>query len=411
MPTIRTSPYLNPVLNVDPPFGRSSAGRVMSSIDRSGGLPPAANVQAQARATVIALAKAERDRQIMVTKGYVAAANKTLQGMGALFAAGPTTAEMQSVLKNAVTDGGIISGRDYYDRIQKGLQTSYSKTSNTPENLKAYAQRAADNVSGAVPAPLVPYIRPSIQAASYVYATKQAQQTGAALAGIPDSVVDRMRLTHLAQERATYLMGLAGAPSIEYRLAGLGGIDTSHLNLSNACTSLSHWSAPNAQQRIDGVKAAFQYVFGSQPNDTEISYYGAMYWCAWANDDFSKSTMAGVMRQIKDAGGSTTPGRDAFPGGAAAFDSSFRVRPGFGFSASELGAFIGQLIGGATGGGGTGASVPCAGGPACSPGFYCNGSKCVQIGAEETDWTTYALYAAGAAALFFVVRSQMKKSA
>lgn len=404
MPSIRP---LNPNVSVfaDPKFGQSSAPRLMDRIDRSMGIPAPASIEAQARATVMRLAKMEQERRILTTKGYAAAANKTLQGMGELFASGPTTAEMQGVLKNAMTNGGIVSGKDYYDKIQRGVSPSFSHTANSPENLKAYAQRAADAAAGAVPAALRPYIRPSIQAASYVYATRQAQQTGAALAGIPDSIVDRARLAHMAQERATYLMGLAGLG------ANIGGVEFDINRIQDVgsigdCFRYDYTFNPtddNRSLRAMNVAANFAAIFGRAAVGSEIEYWGATKWCSSPNE-----TMAGQMRAVaaKSKGIPATPGPAEFPGGPTEFNKAFSKRG----DGSDIPQWLKDLVSiganvGGGGGAGGGMATPC---PLSPDGRVqlrnLQTGLCSPV-AEETDWTTIALWGAAAVAAFYVVKN------
>jgi hypothetical protein len=117
-------------------------------------------------------------------------------------------------------------------------------------------------------------------------------------------------------------------------LMGLSGIDESRIQATKDCISLldpSTYKLDTKAGRIAAIKATFQFVFGRQPNDREIEYYGAMYWCASVNPSDS-ATIVGVMKAIKRYNISTTPSANSFPAfngkrqGADSFNDSFRIR-------------------------------------------------------------------------------------
>jgi hypothetical protein len=320
---------------------------------------------------------------------------------------------MQGVLKNAMTNGGIVSGKDYYDKIQRGVSPSYSHTSNSPENLKAYAQRAADAAAGAVPEGLRPYIRPSIQAASYVYATKQAQQTGAALAGIPDSIVDRARLAHMASERATYLMGLAGLGRVH--LTGLGAIDWGRVqdlsgvgvcSVRDSADRVSNWYGSadvqkSKEARVARIRDLFAQIFGRQGSDDEITFFAAMKWCSGEPAATLKPIMQGIASVSRD---NAIVGPDKFPGGADAFNRAFSPRG----DAAGVPQWLQDLIhigANVSGGGGTtGNTMPCPVGPSGQLQYRNQTTGICTPFDSGSDWTTYALYGAAAVAAYLVFK-------
>lgn len=263
------------------------------------------DVRAQSRRAVEQIAAMEQQRQILVSKGYVAAAGRTLQGMADVVAAAPTLEELQNAVKALMTDGSIISGRDYYSRIQAGLNPVWYQGGFTaPGNLEEYVIRRLR--FDTYPNQLQPYVLPGVQAASYWYASVQSQRAGAALNGFgssaPASVVDAARIQEQTRKRMTFLMGLAG---------GVGGLpeEVAKVNLLTDVHSGRIRTAPdtkfNDPNKVFGVDAlvcqnkdnidelkncrkvkvawvvdAFKRIHGREPNAAQIKFYASMRWGA-----------------------------------------------------------------------------------------------------------------------------------
>jgi hypothetical protein len=170
------------------------------------------DIYRQSRRAVEAMAALERRRQILTSKGYVSEAGRTLQGMADVFAAAPTLPELENAIKQLLPDGSIVSGREYYDRIQKQLNPVwYNGGYSRPSDFNEFVKQNLKVTN--YPAEYQPYVMPGVQAASYFYVTQQAQKAGSALSGFspaPRSVVEGARMEEQARKKAVALMALAG---------------------------------------------------------------------------------------------------------------------------------------------------------------------------------------------------------
>lgn len=132
-------------------------------------------------------------------------------------------------------------------------------------------------------------------------------------------------------------------------------------------------------ERINGIGKHFRAVFGREPTNEEIEYYGAMYWCA-RTDDGADTNMQKTMQNIRTqfmnyenkarnliiakGGGidegtpewnqiyqeapykTTMPLPDYFPGGPSKYAESFRSRTFIGsiLSDPQVGKYLQQLM-------------------------------------------------------------------
>lgn len=241
-------------------------------------------------------------------------AREALNGIGSVLGQGA----------KIMDDGRVIAGEGWVDAFRQSVRNDYG-----------------------IPKPPVVDYRGSQSNAYNTTGTAMATDTFASR----DAIVGAKLAGRLGKIHKSY--GFRG-------LSGLNGVDMSVIQGPLDCCVFGQNCASGPYSGTEGIKKAkivgvqrhFIEIFGRAPTDDEIMYYGAMYYCAHpANFGEDNDEMRGIMLQIRnqiadaqkqleavkknkklkppDRGLlSTTPKRESFPGGPAAFEEAFASRSG-----------------------------------------------------------------------------------
>jgi hypothetical protein len=262
------------------------------------------DIYRQSRRAVEAMAALERRRQILTSKGYVSEAGRTLQGMADVFAAAPTLPELENAIKQLLPDGSIVSGREYYDRIQKQLNPVwYNGGYSRPSDFNEFVKQNLKVTN--YPAEYQPYVMPGVQAASYFYVTQQAQKAGSALSGFspaPRSVVEGARMEEQARKKAVALMALAGLGRIGKGVERCWGFncpdETGDFEFTVPASIVN-----SKLTGIDYLKMNTSWMSGTAGCQTEITNKsgGKVFGLAIDDGDSNSYNNANAIRRVKAA--------------------------------------------------------------------------------------------------------------
>lgn len=234
------------------------AQSMMMRTNRSAGVPE------QALKSLTQIGQLEKLRRQQLARNDVYAAGRTLDGMAAAFAAAPTVDELRSALRERFPNGGITSGKEYYDLRQSGLGASFSATSNTDKSIDQFVAKmsmgkfAQPQVHPAVAS----FVQGGVQAAAYHYATGQQRYVGSGLGATMEmSTAEKAVRENNAQKRAKYLVVAAS-------FAGLAGDESAQ---EGAKDGFVEWATKELEKfrnmnRQEAQKHAEWWVLGTLKN-------------------------------------------------------------------------------------------------------------------------------------------------